>query len=71
MSRFGRCWRKEGAGMDAEPVSAVVPVVWASCSSMMLSEGLGDVSGESGPTRWMEVELVIEGFEVSLGSLQQ
>ena len=37
--------------MDAEPVSVVVPVVWAGCSSTMSSEGLGDVSGERGPTR--------------------
>ena len=51
MSRFGRCQRKEGASVDAEPVLVVVLVVWASRSSTMLSEGLGDVSGERGPTK--------------------
>ena len=37
--------------MDAKLVLVVVLVVWAGCSSMMSSEGLGDVRGESGPTR--------------------
>ena len=50
ISLFGRCQRKEGAGVDAEPVLVVVPVVWASCSSTTSSEGSGDVSGERGPT---------------------
>ena len=51
MSQLGRCQRKEGAGVDAEPVSVVVAVVWASCSRMMLGEGSGDVRGERAPTR--------------------
>ena len=37
--------------MDAEPVSVVVPVVTAGCSSTMSSEGSGDVSGERAPTK--------------------
>ena len=51
MSQFGRCRRKDGASVDAELVSVVVPVVWAGCSSTMSSEGLGDVRGERAPTR--------------------
>ena len=51
MSQFGRFRRKEGAGVDAEPVLVVVLVVWAGCLSTMSSEGSGDVSGESSPTR--------------------